>query len=183
MCHQNVRTSNGPRGAFFRKAFVLGLALVAVGGFVPSRLAAVELAGTYDDAGIVITAAQREAGQAVSFFALLSQDFSAEAARTAALKPDKIEIRQTEIAIEVIVRDATDRVLMSGSWRAKKDYVEEPDRLSLLFPKNGNPDDGYAFSFRPAGEGRHLTLQIWHRAASLLGPTFHLEGDYVFGRR
>ena len=159
----------------------------AVGGLLAVPAArAVDLSGVYvDDGRSIVSGGRIPAGERVSLYALLNQEFELPSLKALQDHPIKVEIRQNGASFAVRVFDEDGESILSGRWRSGPDYVPGLERVSLSFPLNAAPEKGnerYVYSFSKAGDGDLLRVEIWHLMATQTSSESDPIGEFLFAR-
>jgi hypothetical protein len=144
--------------------------------------AAADLTGIYDDEGAVIATAAGRPADRGSLHALLSLEFVPALARIIHDQTARVRIKHSRTSLGIEVIDLDGKVSWQGAWKQDEDYGLREGRVVLHFKSGKFGRDEFLLMFRNVTAHRLLELEMQRLTPTLLGPTVHPIGTYLFPR-
>jgi len=147
-----------------------------------TTLRAVDLEGTYENAGTLVPSGITEAPGTVSFQGLLELNFDYVLARALHAETNRVTIGQTATHFTIQCRNSDDKVTWSGRWEKGVGYTVEDDRVDLTFHAARLKYDSYVFSLQPLPQRDILLVEVRRINTTPLGPHVQPVGSFLFSR-
>jgi hypothetical protein len=141
-----------------------------------------DLTGVYDDEGTVVSTATGRPADGGSLHALLSLEFVPALARILHDQTAQVRIKHSRTSLEIEVIDRDGKVSWQGAWKQGEDYGLREGRVVLHFKPGKFGRDEFLLMFRNVTTHRLLELEVQRLTPTLLGPTVHPIGTYLFPR-
>jgi hypothetical protein len=141
-----------------------------------------DLTGIYDDEATVITTSIGRPADGASLHALLSLEFVPALARILHDQTGQVRIKHSRASLEIEVLDREGKVSWLSVWRQGEDYALREGRVILHLRPGKFGRDEFLLMFRNVTNHRLLELEVQRLTPTLLGPTVHPIGTYLFPR-
>lgn len=161
------------------RALVLSLVL---GGLALADLRALNLSGTYDDEGVILTMEGAQAGERTSFRALLALEWDPARATVIRGETTRFEIDQEDHRFRLIFLDEEKRVTWQGAWRRMAGYDFDAKGVKLLLRRPGERGETFLFVLGNDGRENLLVVTIQRVEPGRLGATRKPVGTAFFVR-
>jgi hypothetical protein len=143
---------------------------------------AVDVSGTYENAGAMVKPDSADAAGIISFHGLLGLEFDYPLARALYAETDRVVVSQTASTFTIECQDLDGNTTWSGQWNRDKGYGEEAGQVNLLLRSKRFGDDGFLFSLSLAGERQLLLVEVQRINATTFGPVAKPVGMFLFNR-
>lgn len=143
---------------------------------------AVEIDGTYENTGSLVSSATAQAEGTISFQGLLDLDFDYALTRALHATTNRVVITQAPGRLRIECRDIDDKMTWSGSWEMGAGYTLGEDHVELVFRARRFKEDGFVFTLRPVHNGDLLLVDVQRVNATSFGPAAQPVGSFLFGR-
>ena len=147
-----------------------------------ATLRAVDVAGTYENAGSLIALDTKEAPSTISFQGLLELNFDYALTRALHSETNRVTISHTATHLTIECRDSDDKVTWSRRWEKGVGYTVEDNRVDVKFQAARLKYDSYLFSLQPVAMRDLLLVEVKRVNATPLGPSVQPVGSFLFGR-
>lgn len=166
-------------GRYRSLVFGLGALLVAFTGI---NARAVDVSGSYEDYGVVISESKDPAYPAMSLRALLCLDFDAMPTRAPTSDVGHINITQTKQWLQVEMVDEDGKSVWNERWQKDEGcyFKDVGVVLALHTPRKGS--DQYVLTLRPAEGQPALLVDVQVVSKAVLGPLVRPTVTYLFAR-
>jgi len=141
-----------------------------------------DLTGVYDDEGTVVTTDVGRASDGVSLHALFKLEFVPALARILHEQTTQIRIKHNRASLEVEVTDPDGKVIWQGAWQHGEGYAMRDGRVVLHFKPGKFGQDEFLLLLRTITVHRLLEVEVQRLTPTLLGPSVHPVGTYLFPR-
>jgi hypothetical protein len=142
----------------------------------------IDLTGVYDDEGTVITTTTGRPADGASLHALFRLEFVPALARILHDQTAQIRIKQGRASLEIEVMDLDGKVSWQGAWELGDGYALREGRLILHFKPGKFGQDEFLLIFKTVSAHRLLEVEAQRLTPTLLGPSIHPIGTYLFSR-
>lgn len=149
-------------------------------GVLAATASAVDVSGTYENAGSMIGATP--GADATSLQGLLSLNFDHELTRAIHFKTIRVEIKQTDSQFGIVCKDDDGKEVWSGYWQRNVGYDWDSEKVSLLFRTPRYKQDGFLFKVSLAGDRRMLLVEVLRVNATYFGQMGQPLGTFIFDR-
>lgn len=140
-----------------------------------------DLTGIYDDEGTVVSTAG-SAADVGSLHAMLNLEFVPALARILHEQTAQVRIKHGRDALEIAVLDRDDKVVWQGRWKEGEVYSIREGRVILHFKPRQFGRDEFLLIFRNITAHRLLEVEVQRLTPTVLGPSVHQVGTYLFPR-
>ncbi|HEY8993440.1 MAG TPA: hypothetical protein VIM71_02045 [Lacunisphaera sp.] len=140
------------------------------------------LTGIYDDEGTVVTTAVGRASDGVSLHALFKLEFVPALARILHEQTAQIRIKHHRASLEVEITDPDGKVIWQGAWQHAEGYAIRDGRVVLHFKPGKFGQDEFLLLLKTITVHRLLEVEVQRLTPTLLGPSVHPVGTYLFPR-
>jgi hypothetical protein len=147
-----------------------------------TTLHAVDVSGTYENAGSMVSPDSAEESGAISFQGLCSLEFNHALTRALHAQTSRVVVTQTGGTFTIECKDLDGVTTWSGQWTKGQGYGVDPGQVNLLFRSKRFEFDGFLFSLRLAGDGRLLLVDVRRVNTTWLGPVAKPIGVFLFNR-
>jgi hypothetical protein len=143
---------------------------------------AVDVSGTYENAGSMVGPGSEAEAGIISFQGLCSLEFNHTLTRALHTQVDRVVVRQADSSFIIECKDRDDAVTWSGRWQRDIGYGVDPGQVNLLFRSKRFEPDGFLFSLSLAGDGNLLLVDVRRVKTTWLGPVGQPIGVFLFNR-
>lgn len=145
-------------------------------------LRAVDVSGTYENAGTMVSPGTETDVGVISFQGLLGLEFDHALTRALHAQTSRVVVRQTGTTLTIECKDLDGVTTWSGQWTKGVGYAVEPGQVNLVFRSRRFEHDGFLFTLRPAGDGQLLLVDVRRINTTWLGPVAKPIGVFLFNR-
>lgn len=145
-------------------------------------LRAVDVSGTYQSLGTVVTSSSMASRSDVSLRGLLGLEFDQPLACALYAGTARIVLTQTDSTFKISARDEDNNEIWNVRWQRDLGYDFDQKQVKLLFSSKTRKDDGYLFLLSLAGDERLLLAEVIDVHAGTFGPTGKPIGVFAFER-
>lgn len=163
----------------FRLSVLAWLASAVMWAAAPREL---ELSGSYDDTGIVVTAAPDQPPGVASLHAMLSLEFVPGLARLLHDQTGLVRLAHEGALLRVEVVNHDDEIIWRSSWKQGEGYALRDGRVYLHLKPGRFGSDEYVLIFSTVTEHRLLQLEVKRLKPTFFGPVYQPMGTYLFHR-
>jgi hypothetical protein len=143
---------------------------------------AVDVSGTYENAGAMVKPESADAAGVISLHGLLGLEFDYPLARALYAETDRVVVSQTASTFTIECQDRDGATTWSGQWKSGVGYGVEAGQVNLLFRSQRFGDDAFLFSLGLAGERQLLLVEVQRINATTFGPVAKPLGMFLFNR-
>jgi hypothetical protein len=154
--------------------------LFAATAWVGAR--AVDVSGTYENAGAMVGPGSAADAGIISFQGLCSLEFNHPLTRALHTQVDSVVVRQADSYFIIECKDRDGAVTWSGRWERDAGYGVDPGQVNLLFRSKRFEFDGFLFSLSLAGDGQLLLVDVRRVNTTPFGPVAKPIGVFLFNR-
>lgn len=145
------------------------------------RAAPLDMGGTYEGEGTVVTAKPAYDGP-VSLRALLALEFDHARGLKAHGGIAKVEIVQAERSLKIVTRNAAGRQEWSDEWTRNGGFQATEDGVKFLIREKRAGGEVFMFTLAPAANGNAMSVRIQRIENTMTGPLGHDVGTFLFLR-
>lgn len=149
-------------------------------GMLAVAARAVDVSGSYENAGSMIAAAPATGD--ISLQGLLGLNFDHELTRAIHCETSRVEIKQTDSQFGIVCKKDDGTVTWSGYWQRNVGYDWDSEKVSLLFRTPRFKQDGFLFKVSLAGNRRMLLVEVLRINSTYFGPMGESLGTFIFDR-
>jgi hypothetical protein len=147
-----------------------------------ATLRAVDVSGTYENAGSMVGPGSAAEAGVISFQGLCNLEFDHALTRALHTEIDRVVVRQSASTFSLECKDRDGATTWSGQWSRDVGYGVDPGQVNLLFRSKRFESDGFLFSLSLAGEGQLLLVDVRRIKTTWLGPVGQPIGVFLFNR-
>lgn len=147
-----------------------------------ATLRAVDVSGTYENAGSMVSPDSAAATGTISLQGLCSLEFDHALTRALHTQTDRVVVRQADSTFSIECKDRDGAVTWSGRWARDAGYGVDPGQVNLLFRSKRFEFDGFLFSLSLAGDGQLLLVDVRRVNTTPFGPVAKPIGVFLFSR-
>lgn len=152
-------------------------------GLLAATARAVDVSGTYENAGSVISTTTASSKGDVPFRGLLGLEFNLTLARALHSDVDRVEISQEPDSFTIRCFERDGKESWNGRWERGFSYGVDEKQVKLVFRSPGRfGDDGFLFLLSPITERRLLLVEVYHIKSTSFGPGMKPAGSFLFER-
>lgn len=163
-----------------RRSLPSWFAVVSVAAALAATAPAVEIAGTYENAGTPLPLDPEV--ESVSFQGLLELNFDHRLTRHQHAEVERVTIRETDLFLRLECRDRDGRVTWSKRWEKGIGCTFGEDRVELIFRQPALKDDAYVFWLFPLKDKELLLVEVRRVNVTTLGPSVRPAVSFLFAR-
>lgn len=152
-------------------------------GLLAATAPAVDVTGTYENIGAVVSTALPSAEGDIPFRGLVGLDFDLPVMRLLHSGTDRFELEQRADGFIARCFEADGTESWNGRWDRGTSYGVDDKQVKLVFrsPRRFS-DDGFLFLLSPAGNGALLLVEVYRIKSTSFGPGMKPLGSFVFAR-
>ncbi|WP_221029797.1 hypothetical protein [Actomonas aquatica] len=140
-----------------------------------------DVTGTYADKGVVVQSTDGEAAfEAISFHALLSQQFSPALSAADFPTSARFELNDETDRLVLEIFNDDGKSLWRALWGASRGFSHEDGKAVLRIQRRGSKDQRYSYVLEPADDDGNLLVTVYLVKATTFGPGADLVGSYMF---
>jgi hypothetical protein len=147
-----------------------------------SAARAVDVSGTYENAGSMVDPGTEPAAGVISLQGLLGLEFDYTLTRALHAQTDRVVMRQSDSTFIIECKDLDGHTTWSGQWSRDQGYGVEPGQVNLLFRSKRFQFDGFLFSLSLAGDRQLLLVDVRRVNTTPFGPVAKPIGVFLFNR-
>lgn len=147
-----------------------------------ATLHAVDVSGTYENAGAMVGPGSAAEAGIISFQGLCTLEFNHTLTRALHTQTDRVVVRQTDSVFIIECKDRDGAVTWRGRWERDAGYGVDPGQVNLLFRSKRFESDGFLFSLSLAGNGQLLLVDVRRIKTTWFGPVAQPAGVFLFTR-